>query len=1156
MTGYQRAIYGIEKTYPGTGVCNIGGMISLAPGTDEGALIAAVKCAILHIPAMRLRLSSDGKLYVSDEVQETEISEFDGDLEKKAQEIISEPFELYDRPLYAFFILKTPDGDIGIMKLHHLIGDHMAIHAFFRRIDRLMAGAETRIREIYRGSHVPSGAAEHYRERLKDHDIAPLFAYPKSIEAGVVKRDLRQSVEITEFCHESGIKPLSILTAAIAVYMKKTHGRDRFIIGNTVMNRDRHTLYSFGLYANTLPLFIDGAGSFMDALRLADSEIAASAEFCSYPLTDMLAENGITERCFDIAVNYFGTGMKVHSRLGGIRKLYNGFCELPIRLHMIHTRDGFSIEAEYIKELFSADFINGFISSLEQIIDCGINNKPPAAVSCEDMIAYEELNSAPCIEADTTVSRLFSAYANAHPEETAYIYGGEAVSYKDTLAMAKVIANKISGCCAVAIACGRCRYLIPAMLGALMSGAAYMPVAPGRQLPACCDKLLSTSEYNTDGAICLDKLDYSEVEYDDVSTSDGIAYYMNTSGSTGEPKTVLIKNRSLYIRLKWMHDKYGLNRHVLQKAALTFDVSGWELLCCAFGGTVVLMRDGEERSPDKIAEYINKYRIELIHFVPSMLRAFFAVPRGCESLADIVSSGEALTASDAQLVERQLPGTRLHDLYGPTECTIDVSYHDCIPGEIEIPIGRPVYNTRLYIVNGENELMPREVDGELIVCGDLVGAGYLGGGGGYTEFNGENAYRTGDICRLGFNGEIYYTGRADREVKINGKRVSLDGLEALAMRIAGVSASAAAEDGGRIYLFVKTKRSVEDVRAALGGLTDRLPSYIFCVEEMPVTSAGKLDRKALLAITKKDRSDAEPPRTNAEQDIQTAVLAELNTGGEIYERLDVNEDIFNAGISSLSVLMLEKRLRDMGYDITAQDIYRGRSVRAIAGCAPREGLVYLKQKDNGRVLCCFPYAGGAPQAFSGIADAFDGTVVGIDYSYFGERASVEHIAEYTAKRLDGEIFLVSACIGSVFLMETAHALESRGRCVCGAYIIASLPPKMSRLGNPWRRLPKAAVTRLLSRMGGRSLPKQLPLDGFMRDTDRYFAYDKKRRLNTKAFIAYAEDDRFTSGSRRRREGWGRFFTNEPVISYFTKGGHYFFETERDIMKRMEVRENA
>ena len=99
MTGYQRAIYGIEKTYPGTGVCNIGGMISLAPGTDEGALIAAVKCAILHIPAMRLRLSSDGKLYVSDEVQETEVSEFDGDHEKKAQEIISEPFELYDRPL-------------------------------------------------------------------------------------------------------------------------------------------------------------------------------------------------------------------------------------------------------------------------------------------------------------------------------------------------------------------------------------------------------------------------------------------------------------------------------------------------------------------------------------------------------------------------------------------------------------------------------------------------------------------------------------------------------------------------------------------------------------------------------------------------------------------------------------------------------------------------------------------------------------------------------------------------------------------------------------------------------------------------------------------------------------------------------------------------
>ena len=321
MTGYQRAIYDIEKTYPGTGVCNLGGMISLAPGTDEYALKAAVRCAILHIPAMRLQLSPDGTLYVSDEVQDTEISEFDGDLEKKAQEIVSEPFELYDRPLYSFFILKTPEADIGIIKLHHLIGDHMAIQAFFRRIDRLMAGAEPRMRKIYIGSPVPLGAAEHYKERFKEHDIAPLFAYPKSIKAGVVKRRLRQSAEITELCRENGIKPLSILAAAIAVYMKKTHGRDRIIIGNTVMNRDRHNLYSFGLYANTLPLFINGAGSFIDAVSSADAEIAASAEFCSYPLTDMLAENSITERCFDIAVNYFSTGMKVHSGLGEIRKL-------------------------------------------------------------------------------------------------------------------------------------------------------------------------------------------------------------------------------------------------------------------------------------------------------------------------------------------------------------------------------------------------------------------------------------------------------------------------------------------------------------------------------------------------------------------------------------------------------------------------------------------------------------------------------------------------------------------------------------------------------------------------------------------------------------------------------------------------------------------
>lgn len=429
MTGYQRAIFDIEKTYPGTAVCNLGGIIRFTNGTEETSILDAVNAFIRETPSIRMQIDRSGMMYVSDRGEEIVIKDFDGDCDAEAQRTAKEPFELYDSPLYLFRLLRTAEGLTGILKLHHIIGDHMAVMVIFRRLEKLIAGAEPRISDLYTGSPVPEGAAEHYKTRLSQETLAPLFVCPKNIKAGIIKRNLEQSQTISEFCRKKSVRPLSVLTAAIAVYINKTYGRERTVIGNSVLNRDRHSLYNFGMYANTLPLFINGGGSFEEALTSAESEIAASAEFCAYPLTDALADNGIAECCFDIAVNYISRGMVIRSGLGTAEKLYNGCCELPLRLHMIDTRDGYSLEAEYIEELFSSEYINAFISSLEHIIECGIKNIPITVTSREDISAYNELNNAPVIEADTTVSRLFVEYAKSHPEDTAYIYDGEMVCH-------------------------------------------------------------------------------------------------------------------------------------------------------------------------------------------------------------------------------------------------------------------------------------------------------------------------------------------------------------------------------------------------------------------------------------------------------------------------------------------------------------------------------------------------------------------------------------------------------------------------------------------------------------------------------------------------------------------------------------------------------
>ena len=1153
MTGYQRMIFDIEKMYPDTAVCNIGGIIHFSGDAAQEQMIGAARAFLEETPAARLRIARDERLYVSEEIHLPDRAEKTEDALSEAECFMREPFELFDAPLYAFRLFDTPQGYVGAIKLHHIIGDYMALYSFFRRLEKLSGGMPKKNAVLSAAEEIiDAEAREHYAARFREMKPQTLFDAPKTIRAGVVKRELKGSHKLLKFCRENGIRVQSAISAAIALYMKKTRGAAHTIIGASMMNRDRHTLYKFGMYANIMPLFIRTEGNFLSVCKNADTEGDYAAKYASYPYGTMLSDCGIRERGFDIGVNYISAGMLPKLRIGETEKLYNGCCEVPLRLHIIRHKDSLLVEAEHMLEVFPADAVHGLIASLENIIECGIDGRKITAASPEDIAAYERLNAVKRVSADTTVSRLFAAYAAEHPDETAYIYEGEAVTYREAQMTANNIAVKVSGKSVAAIACGRCRYLIPAMLGTMAAGAAYMPVDPKREMPEC-DIVLSLSEYNIENSVCLDRLQYINKDFKDVSAPDKPAYHMRTSGSTGAAKTVVISNRSLYIRLLWMHEKYGLDKRILQKTSLTFDVSGWELLSPAFGGTLVLMRDGEERDTDIIADYVRQYKIQMLHFVPTVMKLFFEEDReGLDSLTDIISSGEALDRAAVSLVKRRLPKAALHNLYGPTECTIDVSYYDCTGYEYDVPIGTPVYNTGLYIVNDDSELMPIGTDGELLVTGNLVGEGYIGETGGYTSFNGERAYRTGDICYLGFDGLIYYVGRRDRQIKLNGKRTDLGGLELMTAQIEGISACAALCDDDRVYLFYKGTASEEHIRQELMRKTDRLPSFVLRVKEMPVTGSGKLDRSALKRLLKERRAGFEPPKTAAEREIHDAVLAELNRGGELYEGLDVNEDIFDAGLTSLSVIALTQRLKKYGFSV--QDFYAGRTIRNIAaqGRFDTGGIVYLKRAESKRLLICFPYAGGEPQAFGRIAKEFDGDAVGMDYSWFGKESGACEIAKAAAdfaKSYD-EIYLISACIGSAFLTETAYLLEKEGKPLKEMYIIASLPLKSEHKSNPWRRIPRMLLGGILSRMSGKDLPKDLPLDSFLRDTDRYFAYHEKRRINAPAHLLFARDDGFTAGFEKKCALWDARFEKKPEMTVFESGGHYFFERESGVLDRI------
>lgn len=333
-----------------------------------------------------------------------------------------------------------------------------------------------------------------------------------------------------------------------------------------------------------------------------------------------------------------------------------------------------------------------------------------------------------------------------------------------------------------------------------------------------------------------------------------VAYGIHTSGSTGKPKLVRLYRDALNLRLAWMKEHFGLSGcRILQKTRNTFDVSVWELLLsAACGGSLVMLPDGWEREPEKIRQVAKRYQVDTLHFVPSMLSVYlsWAEQSGKKektAVKRVFSSGEALTPAMVDRFYTLFPFTKLYNLYGPAECTIDVSWHACSRGERVVPVGKPVWGTGLHVVNPKGRELPQGYIGEILVTGTLVGEGYVNNpeetAARFVEWNGRRAYHTGDLGYYSDAGELVYAGRIDREVKLRGMRVSLSVLEQETSMISGIGGAAALVSDNRLILFAETAMSSAEVRTQLAKRVapHYMPDVIQCLAQLPYNRNGKCD---------------------------------------------------------------------------------------------------------------------------------------------------------------------------------------------------------------------------------------------------------------------------------------------------------------------------
>jgi polyketide synthase PksN len=587
---------------------------------------------------------------------------------------------------------------------------------------------------------------------------------------------------------------------------------------------------------------------------------------------------------------------------------------------------------------------------------------------------------------DCCVHELFEARADQRPESVALVsepglWTCRELRERSSTLAACLQARGVRPEDRVALCLQRSPDLVVSVLGVLQAGAAYVPVDPAYPverlaflLADSAAKLVLTDapsaarlqEANRDAVPVLRvDLDWSAIRAEgegkplvrDVTPAN-LAYVIYTSGSTGKPKGVMVEHRQALNTLRHLQAAYPVGEAdtYLLKTNSTFDVSVAELFGWFLGaGRLAVLPAGDERLPDRIASAIHDWRVTHVNFVPSALGVFLnamacaSAPRPLDSLKYVMVAGEAFPKDMVAAAVRAFPGARVENIYGPTETAIYASGYACSARGVasaNTPIGTPVANTRLYVLDSRRRSVGVGVPGELAIAGDGVARGYLNRpeltAASFVDnpFEpGTRLFLTGDLVRWLPDGQIEYFGRIDQQLKIRGFRVEPGEIEGLLNQHPRVHASAVVASGQgasrRLAAFYVPKPGGEPVasQALASHLAAALPDYMVPrffapLDALPLTSSGKVDRRSLAARElQPETQGAKVPPQGAIEGKLAAIWKDLLQ----LEAISATDRFFEVGGNSLLAVMLADRVsREFKTSFPAAAVFKHATIQAIA----------------------------------------------------------------------------------------------------------------------------------------------------------------------------------------------------------------------------------
>ncbi|WP_328918276.1 amino acid adenylation domain-containing protein [Streptomyces jietaisiensis] len=806
------------------------------------------------------------------------------------------------------------------------------------------------------------------------------------------------AAELRSSARRLGTSVSGLALAANAVYMHRATGQDDLVLGVPVLGRKTALRDIPGMTANIIPLRLavrpkDTVGELVkqvsrgvrDALRhqryryediLRDLKLVGGGGL--YPLLVNIVS-------FDYDLTFGGAPSRAHS-LGGIN-----FNDLSISVYDRSSGGSMSVVAEGNPELYDPGAVRAhaaqFLDVLNRLARAGADERVhriPLMSDSEQRLVLEQWNDTAREIPAATLPELLRPWAARTPDALAVVHEGTEVTYADLHARANRLARLLIDRGAgpetpVAVMLHRSVDLVVALLAVLKAGGAYVPVDPDHPaervtyvLEDARPLLVLTS---TDLAPRLGEshpphlaVDAPETlavlrDLEDTDPTDAErraplrpahpAYVIYTSGSTGRPKGVAVPHAGVVNWLTWMQGAYQLSSadRVLQKTPFGFDVSVreffWPLL---HGARIVVAKPSGHRDPAYLAELIRREGVTIAHFVPSLLQVFLREPTAaaCTTLRAVFCSGEALTGEVVGQFRDVFAGLPLHNLYGPTEASVEVTAWTCEgdTGGSGVPIGAPIWNTRVHVLDAALRPVPVGVAGELYLAGAGLARGYLGRPGMTAERfvaspyggPGERMYRTGDLARWNADGQVEYLGRTDDQVKIRGFRIELGEVEAALAAHPGVAQSAVVvrEDrpGDRRlvgYLVpVGGPESVEvaAVRRHVQGVLPEymVPSALVVLDALPLTVNGKLDRKALPTPAHQAAGGGRGPAT-VQEELLCTVFADILG----LPAVGVDDHFFELGGHSLLATRLVSRIRSvLGTEVPLRAVFEAPTPAALA----------------------------------------------------------------------------------------------------------------------------------------------------------------------------------------------------------------------------------